>query len=241
MTTIPHSSVTPPTTQARRDPLTLAGLGIVALAAAATSFSTLAELARDAGWSRIVSPALPVIVDVLAAVSTRAWLSGPASVRPLARRTAVLAIVVSVLGNAAAHLIAAGLLRPGIGLVITVAMTPPIALGVVAHLAASLSVAAPRTAPQTQAESAAAPVVASVPVPVAAAGPVLTAARADTTPDTSTDTETAVRPPARRADTAARVARLAAKHPDASAAELARRLGVSDRTVRRHLSALATA
>jgi DNA-binding transcriptional ArsR family regulator len=223
----------------RRDPLTLAGLGIVALAAAATSFSTLAELAHDAGWSRIVSPALPVIVDVLAAVSTRAWLSGPAGVRPLARRTAVLAIVVSVLGNAAAHLIAAGLLRPGIALVITVAMTPPIALGVVAHLAASLSAAAPRTVPQTQAESAAAPGVASV--PVAAAGPVATAARAATSPDTSTVTDTAPQRPARRADTAVRVARLAAKHPDASAAELARRLGVSDRTVRRHLSALAAA
>jgi hypothetical protein len=41
-----------------------------------------------------------------------------------------------------------------------------------------------------------------------------------------------------RATTATAVARLRARHPDLSAAEIAKRLKVSDRTVRRHLSTL---
>jgi len=49
------------------------------------------------------------------------------------------------------------------------------------------------------------------------------------------------RPPARaprRTGTAAAVARLRARHPDLPAADIAARLGVSDRTVRRHLATL---
>ena len=186
-------------------------------------------------------PALPMIIDVLAAVSTRAWLSGPGTVRPLARRTAVLSIFVSVLGNAAAHLIAAGLVRPGIALVITVAMTPPLALGVVAHLAASLPAAAPQTAPETVLEVSPASGVADViePAQTAAAPDIATGPTTDAEADSRPDTR---RTPHRTATaTATRVAMLRDKHPDASAAELARRLGVSDRTVRRHLAALAAA
>ncbi len=72
---------------------------------------------------------------------------------------------------------------------------------------------------------------------------------ADTTPDTTSATAAGEAPapaePQRRAPraaskhrTATAVARLRRRHPDMSPTEIARRLGVSDRTVRRHLAAL---
>ncbi|PRY17625.1 DUF2637 domain-containing protein [Pseudosporangium ferrugineum] len=66
---------------------------------------------------------------------------------------------------------------------------------------------------------------------------------ADTSPDTTAD---APEPPARkrtrtsRRSTATAVARMRARHPDMSTREIAGRLGVTDRTVRRHLSAATT-
>src|SRR5579875_3498249 len=59
-------------------------------------------------------------------------------------------------------------------------------------------------------------------------------------PDKDTGPDTRTRRPRtpRRTGTAAKVARLRARHPDLSAADIAARLGVSDRTVRRHLATL---
>lgn len=73
-------------------------------------------------------------------------------------------------------------------------------------------------------------------------------------PDTATDTQPDIPPdavpdiapeepakrPARKRDTGKAVARLRARHPDLPTNEIARRLGVTDRTVRRHLSATTT-
>lgn len=62
------------------------------------------------------------------------------------------------------------------------------------------------------------------------------------TPDIPTDTTpdiTRTRTPQKR-DTATAVARLRAEHPDLGTAEIARRLGVTDRTVRRHLTTQTT-
>jgi hypothetical protein len=56
--------------------------------------------------------------------------------------------------------------------------------------------------------------------------------------DSSPDTRRSRRRPPRRTGTAAAVARLRTRHPDMSAADIAARLGVSDRTVRRHLATL---
>jgi hypothetical protein len=82
-----------------------------------------------------------------------------------------------------------------------------------------------------------------------------TAAEADTALDTVTDTPTpeqadsvpaSERTPPRtprrptRPPTADAVARLRARHPDMPTADIARRLGVTDRTVRRHLNRPAT-
>jgi DNA-binding transcriptional ArsR family regulator len=69
------------------------------------------------------------------------------------------------------------------------------------------------------------------------------ASTADTAPDTAADPAPATKRTPRRTNrtgTAAAVARLRDRHPDMSAADIARRLGVTDRTVRRHLSARPT-
>ncbi|HET6481976.1 MAG TPA: helix-turn-helix domain-containing protein [Actinoplanes sp.] len=68
---------------------------------------------------------------------------------------------------------------------------------------------------------------------------------ADTTEDKPADikpdiapgaTKAAVSRTPRKRDTGKAVARLRGRHPNLSAAEIAKRLGVTDRTVRRHLS-----
>src|SRR5258707_117032 len=97
------------TTRPRTDWTTRIGLTVVAASAIATSFSALDGLARVAGWSSHVAFTLPLIVDTLGVIGTKVWLSGPTAVRPLARRVAVLAIICSVAGNIAYHLVAAGL------------------------------------------------------------------------------------------------------------------------------------
>jgi DNA-binding transcriptional ArsR family regulator len=62
---------------------------------------------------------------------------------------------------------------------------------------------------------------------------------ADISPDTKADIVRPARFPqtTRKPDTAKAIARIRAKHPDLPASEIAVRLGVTDRTVRRHLSA----
>jgi len=64
--------------------------------------------------------------------------------------------------------------------------------------------------------------------------------QADIRADTATETARPARKSAQKRDTATAVARLHARHPDLSTREIARRLGVTDRTVRRHLSTATT-
>ena len=75
------------------------------------------------------------------------------------------------------------------------------------------------------------------------------AVEADTVPDTSADSTPDAAPVAKpkrtrttsakpaRASVAGKVVAFAAKHPDMTSVEMAKKLGVSDRTVRRHLNA----
>ena len=63
----------------------------------------------------------------------------------------------------------------------------------------------------------------------------------DTDADTGPDTRRTRNRRPRRTGTAAAIARLRARHPDMPAADIAARLGVSDRTVRRHLATLPAA
>jgi HTH domain len=236
----------------RPDRLTLTGLGVVAIAAAGTSFDALDGLAGLAGWSHDVRPALPVIVDTLAAVATRAWLSGSTALeaKRFAKRAALASIMVSMVGNTLFHLIASGALHPSVGLVIGVAMIPPLGLATAAHLVAVLRVEEPAAAPEPEAQPLPEPVLLPVdaqPVSVALV-PALRVEepdiQADTTPDIIADSKpdtprTSART-SKGTDTASKIKRLRERHPDMSVVEIADKVGVTDRTVRRHLRSLAT-
>ncbi len=135
-------AVAPPRADARRRtgniwiPL---GLGVSAVSAAASSFDGLRSLAFAVGWSTWMAPALPATVDALAITSTGLWVTGTAAapkVRRFARMSALLAIAMSVGGNAAWHLHAAGLLPLNFAIVLGVGTVPPIVLGLCSHLAA---------------------------------------------------------------------------------------------------------
>jgi hypothetical protein len=175
---------------------------------------------------------LPVGVEAYGAYAMGAWLTPgtPKTARDFARRSAVGALGLGMAGQVIYHLLsAAHAARAPWPVVTIVACLPVLTLGFGAALTHLL---------RTGHGPAPAAVVGTVPdIP------------ADTTPDTSADTgadtapaqpRTAARPK-RGQSTAARVARLRAAHPDMSAADMAARLGISDRTVRRHLSGQAPA
>lgn len=157
-TTPPAAPVPAPiAVPAGRDRSTYAGMLAVAVAAAVLSFSALAGLAELAGVSGAVSlPGgarfrlawlLPIAVDAYAVTATRVWLrtAGTPRTRGYARRNAIGAIALSVVGNAVYHaLIASGLtsltgVRAGWVVVVAVSAVPPVMLGLVGHLHALVS------------------------------------------------------------------------------------------------------
>lgn len=115
-------------------------LAVIGAAALVVSARYLALLAQILGWETWTSWLLPVAVDLLAAYAVRCWLSGDAEVdvRRFARKVAIAALAVSILGNAAAHILIAwpGLLGDvaRIALTVGVGAVPPIALFVAVHL-----------------------------------------------------------------------------------------------------------
>lgn len=116
------------------------GLAVSGLAAIVASFSTLTHLARLVGWGDL-DWLLPVVIDSYAITATRVWLSRQTrsrKVRRFAMSNAVGAIALSIVGNAAYHAIAAGAWDPGEWwwlLVVTVSSIPPVAIGLISHLA----------------------------------------------------------------------------------------------------------
>jgi DNA binding protein with HTH domain len=164
---------------------------------------------------------LPVGVEAYGAYALGAWLTpgtAPAA-RTFARRSALGALALGMAGQVIYHLLAAAHAATAPWpVVMLVSCLPVLTLGFGAALTHLLC-----TGPAPYAD-------------------------ADTGPDTtaaSTADTAAARPRTpgrtRRGQlTAARVAALHARHPDMSAAEIAARLKVSDRTVRRHLSAISS-
>ena len=250
---------------AGRDKTTYAGMSAVAVAAAVLSFSALSGLAVLAGVAGAVplpgtvagfrlAWLLPIAVDAYAVTATRVWLRADADdrIRTYARRNALGAIGLSVAGNAAYHaLSAAGVstlatVRAGWLVVVAVSAVPPVILGLVGHLHALVTTHTGQPAPV-----AVPPVVAPASTPDTDTGPdTAPVAEPVTGPDRNADTTPATearRTRTRRRSarpvgvgTAAKVARLRERHPDLPVAELARRAGVSDRTVRRYLAAART-
>lgn len=130
------------------------GMSVSAVSAAVSSFSGLRSLAEMAGWAAPMASLLPLTVDAYAMTATRVWLSGStASVRArrFAKWNAIGAILLSLAGNAAYHLIAAHLLAVSWMIVLAVGAVPPVVLGLVSHLAVLRTQAdapEPRTEPR---------------------------------------------------------------------------------------------
>lgn len=215
----------------QRDVLFALGMAAVSLAAAVSSYSGLASLADLVGWNHRLALLLPVTIDAYALTATRVWLS-PKTASRRARRwakgNAIGAIATSVAGNAVAHAANAHVFHVSWPVVVAVSAIPSIVLGLITHLwhlrntpeAASAPVA---IAPET-------PAVVPVPVPVQV--PVI-------------EPEATAPAPRKRAQstgrksTAEAVALLRAKHPELSQVAVAKRLKVTDRTVRKYWTDLA--
>jgi hypothetical protein len=108
------------------------------VSAAVSSWAGLYELAGATGWHPWAASLFPLTVDCYALTSVRVWMaqstrSGRA--RQFARANAVGAILLSVVGNATWHLIAAELVSVTWLMVVLVGAVPPTTLGLVAHLA----------------------------------------------------------------------------------------------------------
>ena len=145
------------------DVWTLLGVGVVALAAAVLSFSSLQALAVRAGYSPALAALLPLSIDAQAVVATRAWLARSTGerARTYARALALSAVALSVSGNAGEHAMAAAHAATPWQVVVAIASVPPVALAACAHLAALL--AATRPAPEQTGQEAAEPDTTSQP------------------------------------------------------------------------------
>lgn len=113
-------------------------MAVSAISAGFSSFDGLRSLAQATGWG-MMAPLFALCVDAYALTSIRVWLTSSAAshrVRAFARWNAVGAILLSLAGNAAWHLIAAELLAVTWPVVMIVGGVPPVILGLVAHLAA---------------------------------------------------------------------------------------------------------
>jgi hypothetical protein len=121
----------------RRDPWLIGGLLVVWAAAMIASFSTLAGLAAAAGWHGRSAWLLPLCLDALGMSAGRVWMNpkAPGSARSYARVVTLAAVVLSVLGNAAGHMVTTGYVVPGLVLVVLVGAVPPASIAAVVHLA----------------------------------------------------------------------------------------------------------
>jgi hypothetical protein len=206
---------------------------------------------------------LPIGVEAYAAYALKVWLTSPAQrisarARTFARWSALGSLVLGAAGQVAYHLMtAAGITQAPWQITAAVACLPVAVLGMGAALAHLVAEGHDdhddqrgqdgedvRDVPVTSADVPDVPgtspsvTVTSQDVPaVTAAHPAATGRRTTTQ---GTTRSSAGRSSRSSTDTAARVARLRERHPDLTAAQIARRLGVTDRTVRRYLAAHST-
>lgn len=129
----------------------IVGASAVAAVAMAASSFTLAELGTAIGWTQWqgwLAWALPISVDLLAAVAGVAWLAKGVApkARRLARTITLVAVATSVALNAVSHLVQSGTLKVAPWLVIAVSTVPPIVAAVGLHLVVTVA----RTARQQQ-------------------------------------------------------------------------------------------
>jgi hypothetical protein len=127
-----------PPTSGRRDWWVLLGMTVTALSAAISSFSGLRALAQATGWPEPLSPLLPCTIDAYAMTATRVWLARSTRserARCFARWNALVAVGLSLIGNATWHLIAAKVIEMTWPVIVLVGAVPPAVLGLLSHLA----------------------------------------------------------------------------------------------------------
>ncbi|MEV0177710.1 DUF2637 domain-containing protein [Streptomyces sp. NPDC050625] len=177
MTTPEHpDSPTPPVP--RRDWLLYAGMAAVGLAAAASSYAALQDLAVRTGWWPQLSWLLPLTTDAYAMTAVRVWLGHStrnARARAWAKANAIGAIVLSVAGNAVDHAIASHVIAVSWPLIVAVSAIPPVVLGLLVHMAHLRSLPPASPAPSTPAAEhewqAPEPAPAAAPPPIPPAPP----------------------------------------------------------------------
>jgi hypothetical protein len=235
-------TTTPAPTSSQHDALFALGMAAVSLAAAISSYSGLASLADLAGWNHRLALLLPLTIDAYAVTATRVWLSPKTAgrrARRWAKGNAIGAIATSVAGNAVSHAAAAHVFTPSWPVVVLVSAIPSIVLGLITHLwhlrntpdPAPASAPIPETAPTATAGANSAT---DAVLPVAAQVPADTAPSDTEAPAPATRNDE--RKPGRKtaAETAQDIAALRAQHPEASQLAIAKRLSLTDRTVRKY-------
>lgn len=116
--------------------LRLLMLAIVAAAVAILSFVTLRDLAKMCGVKDYLAWLLPIGIDAGGIAASLIWADrqAPPGVRKFGATITIGAVILSVIGNAAQHVLATSHKGAPLWLVITVAAVPPLILGCVAHL-----------------------------------------------------------------------------------------------------------
>jgi hypothetical protein len=201
-----------------------------------------------AGWTLNTAITLPVGVETYAAYALRVWLTRAGTVQAIrfARLSAIGSLMLGAAGQVAYHLMAAAHVTRAPWQIVTVVACLPVAVlgmgAALAHLVHNGQL--PTTGRSVDGDSAAR--LADVSPAVESHGTL--DMLADRTPDTTTrrtvtPPRMAARTPGRtatrtvgRTRTADAVARLVGRYPDMTTDEIARRIGVTDRTVRRHLA-----
>jgi hypothetical protein len=115
------------------------GAGLVGAATAATSAVSLYQLAEVCGIPWVLPAALPIAMDVGAAVGAIAWITQSGAIRAWGRGIAIAALIGTLAGNAVQHAIASGLLAVDLGLVLSVGASFPATLWAVFHLTALMT------------------------------------------------------------------------------------------------------
>ena len=189
-----------------------------------TGFGVVALLPGIAAWRLNTAITLPVGAEAYGAYALAVWLTRrhvPARARRFAKRSALAALTLGAVGQVAAHLMESAGMRHAPWLVtVIIGCVPVVTLGFAAALTHML-----RTEPR--------PDTARTP-DSRPAGRTPAKRTADTrTPRTRTPDS---RTPGTRTPTAADTRTLAAAHPDLTQQDIAARLGITDRTVRRHLA-----
>ncbi|CAM5334696.1 DUF2637 domain-containing protein [Streptomyces abikoensis] len=125
-------------TAVRHDWPLAVGMGAVGLAAAASSYAALQDLALRTSWWPWLSWLLPVTVDAYALTAVRVWLGRSTrsrTARAWAKANAIGGIALSVAGNAVDHAAAAGVIPVSWPLIVAVSAIPPVVLGLLVHMA----------------------------------------------------------------------------------------------------------